>query len=103
MSTAKVFFPIQMRAPRLRHGGSRTVTKVRLSVQLIDATSGAHLWADTYDRIFSPDTVFELLDDLVPRIVSTVADWYGVLPHSMSETVRAKGFRTVEPLRSRAP
>jgi len=75
-------------------------TKVRLSVQLVDATSGAHLWADTYDRIFNPDNpdiVFELQDDLVPRIVSTVADWYGVLPHTMSEAVRAKGSEQLSP------
>ena len=62
--------------------------KLRLAVQLVDAVSGAHLWAENYERTFSPETVFELQDDLVPRIVSTVADWYGILPHSMSEVVR---------------
>jgi non-specific serine/threonine protein kinase len=77
----------------LRQAGA----KVRVSVQLVDATSGAHLWAETYDRIFNPETVFELQDDLVPRIVSTVADWYGVLPHSMSEAVRAKGSEQLSP------
>ncbi|MEP6994705.1 MAG: hypothetical protein ABI968_09310, partial [Acidobacteriota bacterium] len=34
--------------------------------------------------------VFELQDDLVPRIVSTVADMHGVLPRSMSAAVRVK-------------
>ena len=37
-----------------------------------------------------PGAVFELQDDLVPRIVSTVADMHGVLPRSMSEAVRSK-------------
>jgi adenylate cyclase len=64
--------------------------KLRLAVQLVDATTGAHLWAENYEREFSPETIFELQDDLVPRIVSTVADWYGVLPHSMSESVRLR-------------
>ena len=32
----------------LRQAGSR----LRLAVQLVDATSGAHLWAETYDRPF---------------------------------------------------
>lgn len=63
---------------------------LRVAVQLVDASTGAHLWAETYNRTFSPEAVFELQDDLVPRIVSTVADWYGVLPHSMSEAVRLK-------------
>jgi len=72
-------------------------TKLRLAVQLVDATSGAHLWAENYERAFSPETVFELQDDLVPRIVSTVADWYGVLPHSMSEALRSKGPDQLSP------
>ena len=58
---------------------------------------GAHLWAETYDRPFKPDTVFELQDDLVPRIVSTVADWYGVLPRSMSEAVSGKPAEELSP------
>jgi len=28
-------------------------------------TTGAHLWAETYERAFSPDALFELQDDLV--------------------------------------
>ncbi|HXV64691.1 MAG TPA: protein kinase [Vicinamibacteria bacterium] len=65
-------------------------TKLRLAVQLVDATSGAHLWAENYERSFHSDAVFELQDDLVPRIVSTVADMNGVLPRSMSEAVRSR-------------
>ena len=65
-------------------------TKLRLAVQLVDAFSGAHLWAENFERAFSPETIFELQDDLVPRIVSTVADQYGVLVHSMSELLRGR-------------
>jgi serine/threonine protein kinase/Tfp pilus assembly protein PilF len=72
-------------------------TKLRLAVQLVDATSGAHLWAENYERIFSPETVFELQDDLVPRIVSTVADMYGVLVRSMSEALRGKADEELSP------
>jgi TolB-like protein/Tfp pilus assembly protein PilF len=64
-------------------------TKLRLAVQLVDAVTGAHLWAETYERTFRPEAVFELQDDLVPRIVSTVADMNGVLPRSMGEAVRS--------------
>lgn len=64
--------------------------KLRLAVQLVDATTGAHLWAENYERSFSPETIFELQDDLVPRIVSTIADQYGALVHSMSESLRAR-------------
>jgi TolB-like protein/Tfp pilus assembly protein PilF len=63
---------------------------LRVAVQLVDAESGAHLWAETYNRPFSPDGIFELQDDLAPRIVSTVADMNGILPHTMSESIRSR-------------
>ena len=65
----------------LRQAGA----KMRLAVQLVDAVSGAHLWAETYDRTFGPEEIFALQDELVPRIVSTVADQHGVLPRSISD------------------
>jgi TolB-like protein/Tfp pilus assembly protein PilF len=63
---------------------------LRVAVQLVDAESGANLWAETYNRPYSPETVFELQDDLAPRIVSTVADMNGILPHTMSEALRGR-------------
>ncbi|MGA3211525.1 MAG: protein kinase, partial [Terriglobales bacterium] len=80
-------------AGSLRQAG----TKLRLAVQLVDAVSGAHLWAESYERVFSPEDIFAIQDDLVPRIVSTVADGYGVLPYSMSETIRSKSLDQLSP------
>jgi len=77
----------------LRYAG----TKLRLAVQLVDAISGAHLWAENYERTFSSETVFEIQDELVPRIVSTVADMNGVLPRSMSENVRGRSPEELSP------
>jgi TolB-like protein/cytochrome c-type biogenesis protein CcmH/NrfG len=77
----------------LRQGGSR----LRFAVQLVDTVSGAHLWAENYERAFSPEVVFELQDDLVPRIVSTVADMNGVLPQSMSEGLRSRPAEQLSP------
>lgn len=70
----------------LRQAGGR----VRLALQLADAATGACIWAEIYDRSYSPDAVFDLQDDLAPKIVSTVADLHGVLPRSMSDAVRRK-------------
>ena len=77
----------------LRHAG----TKLRLAVQLVDGVSGAHLWAENFERTFDPETVFALQDELVPRIVSTVADAHGILPHTMSEAVREKSPEQLTP------
>jgi len=70
----------------IRQAGSR----VRLAVQLIDADSGALLWAEAYDRVALPESAFDLQDDVVPQIVSTVADTHGVLPRSMAETLHTR-------------
>jgi serine/threonine-protein kinase len=77
----------------LRQAGSA----LRVSVQLVDTTTGAHLWAETYDRAFKPENIFALQDDLVPRIVSTVADAHGVLPHTLSEALRSKSPDQLSP------
>jgi TolB-like protein len=77
----------------LRQSGA----KLRVAVQLVDAQTGAQLWAETYERVLNSDAIFELQDDLVPRIVSTVADQHGVLPHSMSAVVRAKNAEQLSP------
>jgi serine/threonine protein kinase/tetratricopeptide (TPR) repeat protein len=72
----------------LRQAGSR----LRLAVQLVDAITGAHLWAENYERPFTPDALFTLQDDLAAHIVATTADTYGILPRSMAELLR-----TVDP------
>ena len=47
----------------IRRAGNR----VRISAQLIDATNGAHLWADRYDRDLTD--IFAVQDDVTRRIV----------------------------------
>jgi TolB-like protein/cytochrome c-type biogenesis protein CcmH/NrfG len=70
----------------VRQAGSQ----LRVTAQLVDSSTGAHLWAETFDRAFRPDDIFALQDELVPRIVSTVADQHGVLVHSMSAALGKK-------------
>ena len=77
----------------LRQAGAR----LRVAVQLVDTASGAHLWAETYDRAFVPEDLFSLQDDLVPRIVSTVADQNGILTRRMSEAVRSRAPEELSP------
>jgi serine/threonine protein kinase/tetratricopeptide (TPR) repeat protein len=72
-------------------------TKLRIAVQLVDAVSGAHLWAENYERTFSQENIFALQDDLVPRIVSTMADQHGILPRRISEELRGKNEEDLTP------
>jgi adenylate cyclase len=50
----------------IRRAGER----VRITAQLIDAVTGAHLWADRYDRDLTD--IFEVQDDVTRRIVDAL-------------------------------
>jgi adenylate cyclase len=50
----------------VRKGGNR----VRITAQLIDATNGAHLWADRFDGAL--DDVFELQDKVASGVVGAI-------------------------------
>jgi adenylate cyclase len=45
--------------------------KIRITAQLIDATTGSHVWADRFDR--TPDEIFAVQDEVVRMIVGTLA------------------------------
>jgi TolB-like protein len=45
--------------------------RVRISAQLIDATTGAHLWADRFDGTLGD--IFELQDRVAASVVTTIA------------------------------
>jgi len=61
---------------------------VRVSVQLLDASTGTHMWAEAYDRDLAGAGIFQVQDDITDRVVATVADPYGVLVRSMALAVR---------------
>jgi TolB-like protein/class 3 adenylate cyclase len=48
----------------------RSGDRVRINAQLVDATSGSHLWAERYDR--SLDDIFDLQDDVALSIVAAL-------------------------------
>jgi len=49
----------------------RTSDRVRVNAQLIDATTGKHLWAERYDR--DAKRLFDIQDEIVETIVATLA------------------------------
>jgi hypothetical protein len=63
----------------------RAAARVRINAQLIDAADSSHLWADRFDSDLAD--VFLLQDEVISKIVSTLAD---VLPSvAISGTRRA--------------
>src|SRR4029434_990970 len=49
----------------------KAANRVRITEQLIDATTGAHLWADRFDGELND--IFELQDDVTTRVVNAIA------------------------------
>jgi eukaryotic-like serine/threonine-protein kinase len=78
----------QLGARYLMEGAVRRAGhSVRVTARLVDADTGGHLWAESYDRDFGAG-VFVLLDDVASRIVSIVADPSGMLVRSMVAALR---------------
>src|SRR5262245_50729302 len=49
----------------------KSTNRIRIAGQLIDATSGAHLWADRFEAAI--ENVFELQDELTASVVGAIA------------------------------
>ena len=62
---------------------------VRVGVQLVDTTTGTHLWAEHFDRDLRESDVFKAQDELTDRIVATVAEGGGVLTRALGALVAA--------------
>jgi len=60
--------------------------RVRINVQLVDATTGEHLWAERYDRPF--DDLFALQDEITQKIVTE-------LDVNLIEGEQARMWRTI--------
>ena len=48
----------------------RSDKRVRVTAQLIDATTGSHIWADRYDR--EADNIFAVRDDITRSVAGTI-------------------------------
>ena len=64
--------------------------RVRVTVQLIDAQNGNHIWAERYDRDLSD--IFELQDELTQSVVATVP---GRMESADIERVKRKPFHDI--------
>ena len=48
----------------------RTADRIRITAQLIDATTGHHLWSERYDR--DPEDIFAIQDDITMEIMKAM-------------------------------
>jgi adenylate cyclase len=62
--------------------------RVRVTAQLIDATTGRHLWAEQYDRQWQD--IFALQDDITQHIVANISSFEGPMEAAARERVKQK-------------
>jgi adenylate cyclase len=69
---------------------------VRVTAQLLDARSGAHLWAESYERDLSRAKVFGVQDEITERVVGAIGDTYGVISRTTFDESKAKGTTSLD-------
>jgi TolB-like protein/Flp pilus assembly protein TadD len=63
----------QLGVAKILEGGvQRAGDRVRINVQLIDASSDAHLWAETYDRELTAANIFAIQSELAASIAGAM-------------------------------
>lgn len=58
---------------------------VRVSAQLVDATSGQVLWSQTFDRALTPGDLLAVQAEIADDIATTLGQPYGVLGNDLQE------------------
>jgi adenylate cyclase len=68
----------------------RAENTLRVTVQLLDAKDGTHLWAETYDRGLSAANIFAVQDEITEQVVATIAGISGVISRARFAAVKEK-------------
>ena len=72
-------------------GSVRKVDRnIRVTARLLEAKTGAHLWAETYERELSAKNIFAVQDDIKNQIVSIIAGDFGVISRARMKDVMTK-------------
>jgi adenylate cyclase len=78
----------------LEGSARKTSDGVRISVQLVDATTGANLWAQRFDRPLRD--IFSVQDEIVQKIVTTLDLEFKLGELGIPASVRLQGTNNVE-------
>src|SRR5713226_3628730 len=68
--------------------------QVRITAQLVDATTGDHIWAEHYDRALRD--IFSLQDEIVRKIVTTLNLQLAVSEHGIAVTKRTDNLEAYD-------
>src|SRR5262245_47752444 len=72
----------------------RAGDNLRITAQLIDAETGAHIWADKFDRKMAD--VFLVQDEIVGQIVAKIAGGLGAIENTEAESASRKNPEQIQ-------
>ena len=55
---------------------------IRISMQLVNALTGAQIWTQTYDRILQSSYPYDLFDDIIKQVVPKLTGYHGLISRS---------------------
>jgi adenylate cyclase len=58
---------------------------LRVTVQLVDATHGGIIWANSYDREVTASNFFSLQDDIADHVAAAIGDTYGIVMRDIAK------------------
>jgi adenylate cyclase len=82
----------QLNAQYVIEGSFRRVAdQINIAAQLIDARTGTHVWAQTFERPTASSNLLAIQDDVAQRIGAAVGDtWTGAIARAELERTRNK-------------
>jgi TolB-like protein len=72
----------------------RTEDDLRVAAQLIDTQTGAHVWADRFDRKIAD--IFLVQDEIISQIVGEIAGSYGAIERNEANVAARKSPEQIE-------
>ena len=80
----------------LEGGVQRSGTQVRVNVQLIDAETDEHLWADIYDRQLTAANIFTIQSEIATAIADALRATLSTEERELLETVPTENMAALE-------
>jgi adenylate cyclase len=81
----------ELRADYVLEGSVRKAGEtVRVSAQLLDTSTGGHLWAETFERELTPQNLFAVQDEITSKVVTRIGDIHGVITRAYVQKLRTR-------------
>ncbi len=77
-------------------GGQRAGDRVRITVQLVDVATEAHLWAETYDRELTAANLFDIQSEIATAIARALRAELSPQEQERLETVPTRSMAALE-------